>query len=283
MKYIDKNDENYPDSLREIDDSPKGLYYVGNLQLLKTPSISVVGSRKATEYGKWVAKALAERLGTEKITVTSGLAVGIDSYAHIGALNSGGPTIAVLGGGIDIACPAPNRKLMERIISGNGLVISEYEPNLQPSKFTFPRRNRIISALSSATVVVEAGFGSGSLITAECAVKQGKNVYAVPGNITSKTSLGCNKLIYDGAVPLIVIEDILNEFNIERKKLPGFAKNLGDDEKAVCECIANCGETGIDTICAMTGMSPGKVSGIVTVLEMKGIVCTGLGKIFIAK
>ncbi|MCR5481485.1 MAG: DNA-processing protein DprA [Clostridia bacterium] len=283
VNYIDAADERFPDSLRMIEDPPRGLYYVGNIQLLKTPSASVVGSRKATEYGKWVSKSIGTRLGTEGVTVISGLAVGIDSYAHMGALKAEGKTIAVLGGGINVACPAPNRNLMREIIYADGLVISEYEPGVTPSRFTFPRRNRIISGLSSATVVVEAGFGSGSLITAEYAAKQGKNVYAVPGNITSQASLGCNKLIYDGAIPLIVIEDILNEFNIEIKKSQGFSKKLGHDELTVCEYVANSGETDIDHICVGTGMSPGKASGIVTVLEMKGVICTGMGKIFIAK
>lgn len=274
-------DDGYPPLLKYIKDMPHKMYYTGNIYILKETCVAVVGSRHATDYGKWVAYALGKRLAECGVTVVSGMAAGIDSYAHKGALAAGGKTAAVLGCGLDICFPSSNKALM-REIAEKGLLLSEYPTGIKPARYTFPQRNRIISGVSVATVVVEAGLGSGSLITAERAIEQGRDVYAVPGNIDSIYSIGTNKLIRDGATALCVIDDILSDLGIESHSAEN-ERGLGRDERAVMAVVRGGGEVTIDKICKATYMTPGKVSGIVTVLEMKGMLCTELGKIFIAK
>ena len=208
IKKLDITDSEYPEILKLIKDPPTSLYYSGNIELLSNRCISIVGARKATEYGLETAEEMGRKTGEAGLTVVSGMADGIDTAAHRGAINTAGGTIAVLGCGIDMETGERRKRALDRIRS-SGLVISEYPNGYPASKYTFPRRNRIISGLSAATVVVEAGFNSGSLITAELAAEQGRCVYAVPGNIDSGMSLGTNKLIKDGAVPVVSINDIL--------------------------------------------------------------------------
>lgn len=205
--------EYYPQQLKYIYDSPILLYCLGNIELLKQESIAIVGSRQCTNYGKITAKEIANQLAKQNINIISGLAKGIDSYAHIGA---GGKTIAVLGSGLDVMYPKENIKLAKNILKAGGLIISEYGLGTKPEKMNFPRRNRIISGIASAVIVIEAKERSGSLITAEFALEQGKDVYAVPGNICSEYSVGTNNLIKEGAVPYTCIQDI--EFNLWDKK-----------------------------------------------------------------
>jgi DNA processing protein len=208
---------------------------------------------------------------------------GIDSFAHKGAVENNGKTIAVLGCGIDICYPAQNKGLRERILKEDGLIMSEYEPGTPPLPFRFPLRNRIISGISIGTIVIEAGISSGSLITAEYAAEQGRNIYTLPGNINSMCSLGTNKLIKDGAIPLITLDDIIDELGIARSAdidLTGI--NLGKDEKEVYEHILHAGETTIDLICRSIGKLPSEVNAIITILEMKGLLHTAMGKVFVA-
>lgn len=272
----------YPLLLPLIKDPPKQLYYIGDLKLAAKRCVSVVGSRKTTEYGRWAAFTLGQRLAEHDIAVVSGLAAGIDACGHAGALKAKGKTIAVLGCGIDLCYPASNRKLKE-LIADTGLILSEYPPGFQAAIYTFPRRNRIISGLSEATVVAAAGLHSGSLITAELAVEQGRSVYALPANINNIYHLGSNKLIKDGATPLIVLDDLLEELGIrpiERNKTLGM---LSRDEKALMEQLIREGECNVDQLCKSLAKPPSHVNGLVTVLEMKGIVHTSMGKIFVAK
>lgn len=211
------------------------------------------------------------------------MAYGIDSFAHKGALENGGKTIAVLGCGVDICYPDSNRPLREKIVK-DGLILSEYAPGVPPLPYRFPMRNRIISGLCIGTIIVEAGLNSGSLITAECAAEQGRNIYALPGNINSMYSFGTNKLIKDGATPLIAFDDIIDELGITRKNVTSMqVSELGGDEKEIYECVLRSGETTVDFICRSTGRLPSDVNAMVTILEMKGLLQTALGKIFIAK
>ncbi len=272
----------YSDLLREITDAPLKLFYRGNIKFLKGRCLAVVGTRKPTEYGRWAAYKIGKRLAEAGITVVSGMAAGVDTLAHKGALAVGGRTIAVLGNGTDICFPASNKELMSNIAQ-KGLIISEYPQGFHASKFTFPRRNRIISGLCEAVVVIEAGLSSGSLITAELAAEQGRTVYALPGNINNVMSIGTNKLICDGARPIAVIDDLLWDLGVRTEADTEFYNSLSADEKTVIDAIEKSGETTVNLICEKTYMPPGKVSGIVTVLDMKGIICTHLGKIFIAK
>lgn len=282
IQKVEITDEHYPNLLKLIPDPPKTLYYRGDISIANLPSIAIVGARKASAYGRWAAHRLAQVLADYEIVTVSGMAYGIDACAHQGALEQDGKTIAVFGCGVDICYPAAHEKLLENIIA-KGLVISEYQPGVPPLPYHFPQRNRIISGLSYATVVAEAGLHSGSLITAELAAEQGRNIYAVPGNINSKSSIGANKLIKDGAIPLIVIEDILDELGVCRKSAAEQKVQLGKDEKQIYEQILKQGEVTADFLFKATGMKVSTVNSIVTILEMKGLVQTALGKIFIAK
>ena len=275
-------DPAYPLLLPLISDPPKMLYYIGDLSLASRRCVAVVGSRKTTEYGRWAAFTLSQRLAEHGIVVVSGLAAGIDACSHAGALKAKGKTIAVLGCGIDVCYPASNRKLKEEIENA-GLVLSEYPPGQKAAIYTFPRRNRIISGLSEATVVAAAGLHSGSLITAELAEEQGRSVFSLPGNINNIYHLGSNKLIKDGALPLVVLDDILEELGIRPIEQAAVREALSDDEKALVDRLACEGELTVDQLCKTLGKPPSHVNGLVTVLEMKGIVRTSMGKIFVAK
>lgn len=282
IKTVTPLEEDYPSMLRYIKDPPSLLYYRGDIKLASTACVSVVGSRHATGYGKWAATMLGRKLAEYGVTLVSGMAMGIDAHGHKGALESGGKTIAVFGCGVDVCYPKSNSLLMNEILE-NGLILSEYPPEFQPTVYSFPLRNRIISGLSTGTIIVEAGISSGSLITAEYAGEQGRNIYAVPGNINNIFSFGSNRLIKDGAVPLTVIDDIIEELGLARKESSRMKTTLGKDEIAVYEVLERGGETTVDFICQTTGKGAGEVNALVTVLEMKGLVYSSMGKIFIAK
>lgn len=288
IKKVYINEEMYPALLREIKDPPNPLYYAGDLRLAHQRCVAVVGSRRSTAYGRETAQALGRSVAGCGGSVVSGMASGIDTCAHWGALNAEGgkgktgKTIAVLGCGVDICYPAQNQKLRDRI-EKQGLILSEYPPGTPPARYRFPRRNRIISGLSEATVVVQAPDSSGALITAELAADQGRAVYAVPGNINSAYHMGSNKLIRDGAMPLAVLEDLLEDLGLEWEEEKPAEKNLGPEEARIFELLAKSGEMTPDQLSSALDMPVAKVMGIVTILEIKGVICTSLGKIFIAK
>ena len=277
---IKKNDHRYPMLLALIPNPPKQLFYSGRPDILSLPKIAIVGSRSSTEYGRWAAYTIAKRLSEHGICVVSGMAEGIDTWAHKGALAGGTPTIAVFGSGLDFCFPPSNRELMQDIIK-TGLIISEYEDGIHPCKTSFPARNRIISGISCATVIVEAGFSSGSLITAEFAADQGREVYAVPGNINRKGSIGCNKLIADGARPIIFIDDILYDLGIDTNITASFNEMLSSEEQRVLTALKLSGELSIDRLQKETGLPIGALTSIVTLLEIKGSLHTGAGKVFL--
>ncbi len=206
---ITMDDLYYPEKLKQIYDPPEVLYCLGDIRLLNEISISIVGARRATAYGKKIAYKLSNDLSKRGVTIVSGLASGIDECAHEGAYKNVGKTIAVLGCGVDIIYPKENEDLYKNIIRNGGLIISEFPLGTKPEKDNFPKRNRIISALSSGVIVVEAKRRSGALITADFALEQGKNVFAVPGNIDSVYSEGTNNLIKDGAIPVTSYADVL--------------------------------------------------------------------------
>ena len=214
IKEISIESSKYPDSLKQIYDPPKKLYVIGDEKLLNNNSIAIVGSRDNTEYGKKAAKYFAYNLAKENICIVSGLARGIDSFAHIGTLQAKGKTIAVVGNGLDIVYPKENEKLAQEIIKSGGAIISEYPIGSKPERFHFPARNRIISGLSNGVLVVEAKEKSGSLITADFAIEQGKEVFVVPGNINSLNSVGTNSLIKDGAILVSNYQEILQWLDI---------------------------------------------------------------------
>ena len=280
---IDFESADFPARLREIPDPPRQLYCTGNVSLLKERSIGVVGARKNTVYGKNVALMIGRRLAECGVTVTSGLALGIDGYSHEGALEADGKVIGVLGSGIDHMTPQRNRGLMMRGLENGGLVVSEYAPEVAAFKASFPARNRIISGLSEALVVVEAGLDSGSLITAKHASDQGRTVYAVPGNINSQTSIGCNLLIRDGAVPLIIIDDLIRDIGAMPKATDSVNNCLDADEQKIFDVVRElCGAT-MEEIIRGTGFSPGLANSLVTVMEIKGVVESYAGRIYTSR
>jgi len=277
IRVIRITDESYPESLKYISDPPLVLYTKGELPC-KNPVIAVVGSRRATSYGLNSAELLSYQLSKCGITIASGMARGIDSRAHAGALKAGGKTIAVLGCGIDIVYPIENRKLMNSIIE-NGAVITEYLPGVQPYPYNFPSRNRIISGISSGVLVVEAGDDSGSLITADCALEQGREVFAVPGNIDHPNSRGTNRLIREGAKIVLGVDDILDELNmagIVNNKTAGRHfdikqfKELDRDEIKILRILGTNPEY-IDKVALKAGLSPQQAASALLLLEMKGI------------
>lgn len=213
IKLITIQDESYPSKLKNIYDSPQILYLKGNSKILNDRAIAIVGSRECTQYGKTVAENISYELANKNINIISGMAKGIDSYAHRGCLKANGKTIAVLGSGLDRIYPKENLMLYDEIIQKGGAVISEYVIGAEAEKMNFPARNRIISGLSDGVIIVEAKNRSGALITVDFALEQGKNIFAIPGNILSKTSKGTNELIKQGAKCVTNVEDILEEYN----------------------------------------------------------------------
>ena len=208
IKIININEREYPQALKEIYDPPISLYVKGNIEKLNNKNIGIVGCRECTEYGKKSAEYFAYNLSKQNINIVSGLAKGIDSYAHLGSLNTGN-TIAVLGNGLDIIYPKENLELANEIIKRGGTIISEYPCGTKPDKMKFPARNRIISGISKGVIVVEAKEKSGTLITVNFALEQGRDVFVVPGNINSINSVGTNDLIKQGARLVTTYEDVI--------------------------------------------------------------------------
>ena len=276
--YIDKNSEQYPDLLRQISDPPQRLYFRGNMKLMSTRCFAIVGSRKASRAGMLAAEMIGKRLAQCGITVVSGLAEGIDAAAHKGALSAGGKTIAVLANGLDQYYPSVNMDIQKRI-EHNGLLLSEYPDGTVARRFYFPLRNRIISGLSEIVIVAEAAIRSGSLITAEAAVEQGRRVFAVPGNFMMKCCAGTNHLIADGAEELIDVNIFLNDMGLSVLNESGCEK-LSQDEQEILAVIRRMGETTTDEIVRETLKPASTVNGLITVLEIKGLVSMEMGKVF---
>ncbi|MCI5727495.1 MAG: DNA-processing protein DprA [Clostridium sp.] len=235
ISYITIKKENYPENLKNIDYPPYLLYYKGNLDVLKRRIVAIVGARKCTNYGIEVTKILTNLLNSYNISIISGGARGIDTVSHRVCLENGIPTIVVLGCGINIAYPRENKSLFE-VVQKRGLILSEFPPNTQPYKMNFPQRNRIISALSEIVIVTEAAKNSGSLITANYASKQGKDVMAVPGSILSGLSKGTNELIEDGAIVISDFDSIRVKLKLPLDDSDG---NLNEFEQKINNIITN--------------------------------------------
>lgn len=212
MKIIYQAEKNYPEKLSKIYAPPAKLYLVGDEDILNKPSIAIIGCRQASDYGKKVAFRFAYELAKQGIIIVSGLAKGIDTCGHLGAVKANGKTVAVLGSGLGHIYPAENKGLCREILQKGGAILTEYPPDSKPEKMHFPVRNRLISGLSEGVLVVEAKEKSGTLITVDYALDQGKEVFIIPGNITSNNSCGTNDLIKQGAKLVTKVEDILEEF-----------------------------------------------------------------------
>jgi len=279
-------DSGYPKCLLQIHDPPLAIYVLGKLLPADQRAIGAVGSRHTTFYGRETAESLAYQLAHAGFTVVSGLARGIDTAAHLGALKAKGRTIAVLGGGLDCVYPSENRQLAKDI-SKSGAVLSEFPIGRRPDKTTFPIRNRIISGLSMGVVVVEAGLASGALITANQALDQGRSVFAVPGRIDSPLSKGTHMLIKNGARLVESVDDILQEFEfliprpnqaipVSESAMP--LPPLGEDEKKVVQCLSD-GEKNADEIIRETAIGANRLGSVLLSLEMKRLISLQPGRI----
>lgn len=282
INYITTEDLDYPELLKEIHDPPPVLFYKGDLKKHKL-NIAIVGSRKCSHYGKEVAKYISIKLAEKGVNVISGMARGIDSHSHLGALSTGGFTTAVLGSGLDVIYPPENLGMYNKIVQ-TGLVISEYHPGINPEAGNFPARNRLISGLSQGVIVVEAADKSGSLITVDFALEQGRDVFAVPGNITSKNSKGTNNLIKQGAKIITDIDAILEEYienwSIEKGSTSKTDYNnlcLTKQEEFVLNSL-DYEPTELDVLCEKTGLKANELNSLLTLLELKGLISHISGK-----
>ncbi len=263
----------YPRRLKEIDQPPPVLYVRGDLTLEDEWAVAIVGTRRVTAYGRQMAEELAGYLAGNGITVVSGLARGVDGLAHKAALAAGGRSIAVLGSGVDHIYPPEHRNLADEICA-NGAVISDYAPGTPPEGVNFPPRNRIISGLSLAVIVVEAGKKSGALITAKFAADQGRDVFAIPGNVHAPQSIGTNQLIQDGARPLLQPKDVLEALNLQQIQEYRAARHVipSDEVEAKLIEILRTEPVHVDELSRAAGYSVQKVSAALTMLELKGVV-----------
>ena len=276
INQIRPQDNKFTQIISTIAVVPKKLYYIGDLPAERVPTVAIVGTRKPTPYGKEVTERLAAELASRGIVIVSGLALGIDAIAHRAALDAGGTTIAVQANGLAKIRPFTNRQLGEDIIKGGGAILSEYEPNEIPFLSRFLERNRIVSGLSDAVLITEASARSGSLNTARNALEQGREVFVVPGNITSPSSTGCNLLLRQGATPVTKVEDILEVITPHLLE-PQTRLALGDNPTQVT--IINQLQAGIrdgDELQRLSGVSAGDFATELTMMEINGIV-RGLG------
>ncbi|MGI9114403.1 MAG: DNA-protecting protein DprA [Chthoniobacterales bacterium] len=276
----------YPRSLREIHAPPIVLYVWGELNERDQHAIGIIGARRTTHYGSESAKKLAYQLAYAGLTVVSGLARGIDTAAHHGALAAKGRTIAVIGSGLAKLYPPENAALADKIRNGNGAIVSEFSMEIEPDRQTFPMRNRIISGWSQGILVVEAGLNSGALITASQAIEQGRSVYAVPGHINAPSAMGSNRLIQQGAKLVMDASDILDDLQIllpEAKPIASAARplpELSTSERSVYDAI-DSSETAIDAIAERCNLSTSIVSSTLLRLELKRLVKQLPGKYFV--
>ena len=273
IEILTWEDELYPLRLKEIDQPPPVLYVRGMLTTEDSWAVAVVGTRRVSAYGRQVTEDLALFLASNGVTVVSGLARGVDAIAHQAALKAGGRTIAVLGCGVDRIYPPEHTQLAEKIMA-NGALVSDYALGTPPDASNFPPRNRIISGLSMATVVVEAGETSGALITAQFAVDQGREVFAVPGNILALQSKGTNRLIAQGARPMLSVHDLLDVLNLTRVTEQRFVSKVlpADETEAKLMSVLTHEPLHMDEIRNQTGLPIERVSATLVMMELKGLV-----------
>jgi DNA processing protein len=271
IRWLGRGDRSFPQRLASIVDPPPGLFLRGSapVELLAEPAVAIVGARSCSDYGAHVARSLARDLAAAGVVVVSGLARGVDGWAHRGALEGGRPTVAVLGCGIDRDYPRAHSQLA-RQVAATGLVVSEYPPGVAPTPWRFPARNRIVAGLCVATVVVEAREQSGALITADLALEEGRDVLAVPGEITSTLSRGTNALLRLGATPATCAADVLEAVGIEPED--PVPPSPPDGSAAVALQALAEGALTADEVVRATGLSAAVVAAALTKLELEGLV-----------
>lgn len=268
-------DNKYPEQLRKIKNPPKCLYCNGNIKLLKEPGIAIIGSRTCTSYGKREAIEFAKELSMYGLTIISGMAKGIDSFAHEGALEVGGNTIAVLPSGLNNIYPKENKKLFEQIIENNGLVLTEYEENEKADYNKFLERNRIVSGLAIGTLVIEGGHRSGTSVTANLAKMQGKNVFCIPSSLENPKGITPNRLIKEGAFIVTEVKDIISQYpdlklkKKRSKKLKRENNSINQEYKEIYNCLENEKPTHINEIAKKLNLSINEVSYKLMMLELE--------------
>lgn len=272
--FISEEEEEYPQRLLRIANAPYGIFYKGSLPDPAKKAVSIVGARGRSAYGKQVAEKIAKELALRNVNVISGLALGIDADAHKGALAAKGTTYGVLGCGVDICYPNQNQYLYDEILK-NGGILSEYPPKISPKQYMFPARNRIIAGLCDCLIVIEAREKSGSLITADFAMEQGKDVFALPGRITDPLSAGTNRLIKQGAGVLYNIEDFLKEwdlFDASSALQMDFRKNVLEKDELLVYSLLDFCPVGIGTLCDKSSLPILTLFEILERLQQKGFV-----------
>jgi DNA processing protein len=273
VQVITLVDDDYPENLHQIDNPPPLLYVRGRIEPNDTWAVAIVGTRRASVYGREVAHSLSRDLAANGITVVSGLALGVDTVAHRSTLENDGRTLAVLGSSVDQLYPPENRGLAQEI-ANQGALISEYPLGTRPDANNFPARNRIISGLSRAVVIVEAGERSGALITAKFAADQGRDLFAVPGSILHPGSTGCNTLIQQGAIPLLGVNDILEHLNLEQARSQQAARAVipADPQEASLLRHLNHDPLHLDDLVRQSALPTPQVAGLLMLMELKGLV-----------
>ncbi len=290
LKFIEKNnittffytDSEYPYRLKFCDDGPILIYYKGNVNLNYARIISIVGTRKMTEYGSWICRKIIEELSNFQVLIVSGLAYGVDTAAHEAAIEFKLPTIGITAHGHDTLYPATNRKLAKQMMN-NGGILTEFPSNTIPDRENFPRRNRIIAGMSDATLVIEAGSKGGALITADIADSYGRDVFAIPGRVNDMMSVGCNNLIRTNrAISIQNAQQIVNIMNWdavkEKNRQTELFNELSDDELTVAKILSEKGESGIDFIIENSQLSATNTASALLSLEFKNIVICLPGK-----
>lgn len=282
IEYVTRADPIFPVGLSQNEvDPPLVLYYKGDINIICEKCFAVVGTRHSSQYGKFAVEKIVPELCENGITIVSGLATGIDGFAHRAALDCGGKTIAVLGSGLFNMTPTSNVWLFDKICK-DGLVLSEYTPDVHASVYSFPRRNRIISGLSCGVLVVEAADKSGSLITAKCALEQGRDVFAVPGDIDRPRSVGTNKLIKQGAVPVTCARDIFDFYGIDNKTVRKAAPELDLFERRILDVLGD-GEASFDALVERVGVCPSDLNTALSTLMIYGLIYEKSKNIYAAK
>ena len=276
---INLSDYDYLRDLPHIPDPPKKLFIRGKLPAKRVKTVAIVGTRKPSAYGREIATKIASECAKNSIVVVSGLALGIDSIAHRAAIDSGGKTIAVLANGVDKIYPRSHEDLGQKILQTNGAILSEYPNNTPARPWQFLARNRIVSGLADAVVIIEAASRSGTLSTANHALDQGKEIFAVPGHITSPLSAGCNQLIKNGANPLTSVEDLLDFLIPDRfEKQTQLFKGDTREENVILEFLSKNGTTSSDAIIKQTKLSASEFNQAITMLELKGLALNNGGE-----
>lgn len=274
------SDDRFPESLRTIPECPTLLFAMGNLDLLRQAAVAIVGSRTHTRYGGEVCRYFASSLARAGLVVVSGMARGLDAVAHSACLDAGGGTVGILGNGLGVVYPAANRKLYERV-GAEGCLLTEFPPGERPHAGSFPRRNRLISGLARCTLVIEAREKSGTLITVDCALAQGREPMAVPGPITSPMSIGCNRLIQQGAKPALCPQDVLEEYGLAAADRPSMSlpNDLTHAERRALDLVA-MGVEHVDDLARRLDEGVADALAVLTSLEIRGLVTQEPGKVF---